>query len=97
MNCGPERWLLPARIVTADALAYEAQIDALVFRAYGLSETNMLYVLDQFPTVGSREREMIQNNFRSLARGHFALLDFGWWPNCVEAGIFVHGFGSSRL
>ena len=20
-----------------------------------------------------------------------------WWPNCVEAGIFVHGFRSSRL
>ncbi|WP_375446926.1 Eco57I restriction-modification methylase domain-containing protein, partial [uncultured Fibrella sp.] len=64
---------------TADTLAYEAQIDALVFRAYGLSETDMLYVLDQFPTVGSREREMIQNNFRNLAgprseRGHFTLL-----------------------
>ncbi len=58
----------------ADTLAYEAQIDALVFRAYGLSETDMLYVLDQFTTVGSREREMIQNNFRNLARGHFSVL-----------------------
>lgn len=58
----------------ADTLAYEAQIDALVFRAYGLSETDVLYVLDQFPTVGSREREMIQNNFRNLARGHFSVL-----------------------
>lgn len=51
----------------ADTLAQEAQIDALVFRAYGLSETELLYVLDQFPAVGSREREMIQNNFRNLA------------------------------
>lgn len=59
---------------SADTLGYEAQIDALVFRAYGLSETDMLYVLDQFPTVGSREREMIQNNFRNLARGHFTAL-----------------------
>ncbi len=57
-----------------DTLAYEAQIDALVFRAYGLSETDVLYVLDQFPTVGSREREMIQNNFRNLARGNFSVL-----------------------
>ena len=57
-----------------DTLAYEAQIDALVFRAYGLSETDVLYVLDQFPTVGSREREMIQNNFRNLVRGHFSVL-----------------------
>ena len=62
------------QLPTADTLAYEAQIDALVFRAYGLSETDMLYVLDQFPTVGSREREMIQNTFRNLARGHFTSL-----------------------
>ncbi|RCR68449.1 Eco57I restriction-modification methylase domain-containing protein [Larkinella punicea] len=59
---------------SVDTLSYEAQIDALVFRAYGLSETDMLYVLDQFPSVSSREREMIQNNFRNLARGHFTAL-----------------------
>lgn len=48
--------------------------DALVFWAYGLSETDVLYVLDQFPAVGNREREMIQNNLRNLARGHFSTL-----------------------
>ncbi|TAE25416.1 MAG: hypothetical protein EAZ91_19100 [Cytophagales bacterium] len=60
--------------MSADTLAYEAQIDALVFRAYGLTETEVLYVLDQFPTVGSREREQIRNNFRNLERGNFSLL-----------------------
>lgn len=62
------------KAANADTLAYEAQIDALVFRAYGLTETEMLYVLDQFPTVGSREREQIRNNFRNLERGHFSVL-----------------------
>jgi len=61
-------------LVTVDTLPYEAQIDALVFRAYGLSETEVLYVLDQFPNVGSREREQIQNNFRNLERGNFSVL-----------------------
>ena len=55
----------------AETLSYEAQIDALVFKLYGLSETDVLYVLDQNERLGNREREMIQNNFRNLERGNF--------------------------
>lgn len=58
----------------ANTQPYEAQIDALVFKLYGLSEPEMLYILDQDDRLSSREREMIQNHFRSLERGHFTLL-----------------------
>lgn len=58
----------------ADTLAYEAQIDALVFHLYGLSETDMLYVLDKTGKTEAIERERIQNNFRNVARGNFSVL-----------------------
>ncbi len=50
---------------------WEAKIDALVMRLYGLNEEEMGYLLGSLPTVGAGERTEIRNNFRDLERGTF--------------------------
>ncbi len=51
-----------------DLASLEAEIDARVFRLYGLSETEMLQVLLSLPSVSEGERRAIQKIYRQLER-----------------------------
>jgi len=54
-----------------DTFVWEAKVDALVMRLYGLSEEEALYLLQSLPTVDARTRTTIHNNLRDLERGTF--------------------------
>ncbi len=55
-----------------DTLSLEAKIDVLVFRPYGLTEAEVLLVLNSFASVSLVERSQVQANYRDLARGTFS-------------------------
>ena len=55
----------------ADTSKWEAEIDARVFHLYGLTEEEMLTVLNSFPKMSIVEKTQIQNFYRDLERGNF--------------------------
>ena len=54
----------------ADTAKWEAEIDARVFHLYGLTEEEMLTVLNSFPKMSIVEKTQIQNFYRDLERGN---------------------------
>ncbi len=54
----------------ADTSKWEAEIDARVFHLYGLTEEEMLTVLNSFPKMSIVEKTQIQNFYRDLERGN---------------------------
>lgn len=50
---------------------YENKIDALVFHLYGLSESEMLQVLDTFKDLSIKDRNQIQNEYWNIANNKF--------------------------
>ena len=55
----------------ADTKAQEAQIDALLFAAYQLTEGDLVYVLNRNAGLSAAYKESVQNQFRNLERGRF--------------------------
>jgi hypothetical protein len=53
----------------ADTSKWENEIDARVFHLYGLTEEEMLTVLNSFPKLSSMEKTQIQNFYRDIERG----------------------------
>lgn len=58
----------------ADTKAQEAQIDALLFSIYGLSETELVYVLGKNTALSDTYKSAVQNQFRNLERGRFQVV-----------------------
>ena len=56
-----------------DTSFYENKIDALVFHLYGLTETEMLQVLDSFKGLSIKDRNQVQNEFWAIANNRFNL------------------------
>ena len=56
-----------------DSKMYENKIDALVFHLYGLTEQEMLQVLDTFKNLSIKDRNQIQNEFWNIANNKFQL------------------------
>ncbi len=52
---------------------YENKIDALVFQLYGLTEQEMLQVLDTFKELSIKDRNQIQNEYWNIANSKFQL------------------------
>lgn len=52
---------------------YENKIDALVFHLYGLTEQEMLQVLDTFKDLSIKDRNQIQNEYWNIANNKFQL------------------------
>ncbi|MCP5496782.1 MAG: hypothetical protein H7A23_19705 [Leptospiraceae bacterium] len=50
---------------------WEAQIDAMVFHLYGLTEEEMLTVLDSFPRMSIVEKTTIHNYYRGIQNKTF--------------------------
>jgi hypothetical protein len=50
---------------------YENKIDALVFHLYGLTESEMLQVLDAFKDMSIQDRNQIQNEYWNIANNEF--------------------------
>jgi hypothetical protein len=49
-----------------DTSKWEAEIDARVFHLYGLTEEEMLTVLNSFPKMGKDEKEMILKYYKEI-------------------------------
>ena len=52
---------------------YENKIDALVFRLYKLTESEMLEVLDTFKDLSIKDRNQIQNEYWNITNNKFQL------------------------
>ncbi|MBK8626478.1 MAG: Eco57I restriction-modification methylase domain-containing protein [Saprospiraceae bacterium] len=52
---------------------YENKIDALVFHLYGLTEQEMLQVLDTFKDLSIKDRNQIQNEYWNIGNNKFQL------------------------
>lgn len=52
---------------------YENKIDALVFNLYGLTESEMLQVLDTFKDLSMKDKTTIHNEYRNIKNNHFKL------------------------
>ncbi|OYQ40613.1 hypothetical protein CHU92_04490 [Flavobacterium cyanobacteriorum] len=52
---------------------FENKIDALVFHLYGLTEQEMLQVLDTFKDLSIKDRNQIQNEYWNIANNKFRL------------------------
>ena len=53
----------------ADTSKWENEIDARVFHLYGLTEEEMLTVLNSFPKMNDMEKLKIQNFYRDIENG----------------------------
>lgn len=56
-----------------DTSVLENKIDALVFQIYGLTENEVLQVLDTFKDLSIKDRNQIQNEFWNIANNKFQL------------------------
>ncbi|MBS1775512.1 MAG: Eco57I restriction-modification methylase domain-containing protein [Bacteroidetes bacterium] len=56
-----------------DSRIYENKIDALVFHLYGLTEQEMLQVLETFKDLSIKDRNQIQNEYWNIANNKFQL------------------------
>ncbi len=56
-----------------DSSIYENKIDALVFHLYGLTEKEMLQILDSFKELSIKDRNQIQNEYWNIANNKFQL------------------------
>jgi len=52
---------------------FENKIDALVFHLYGLTENEMLQVLDTFNDLSMKDKNTIHNEYRNIKNNHFKL------------------------
>lgn len=52
---------------------FENKIDALVFQLYGLTEQEMLQILDTFKDLSIKDRNQIQNEYWNIANNKFQL------------------------
>jgi hypothetical protein len=52
---------------------YENKIDALVFHLYGLTENEMVQVLDSFKDLSIKDRNQIQNEYWNIANNKFKI------------------------
>lgn len=65
--------ILQLRRENLDSTVYENKIDALVFHLYGLTEQEMLQVLDTFKELSIKDRNQIQNEYWNIANNKFQL------------------------
>ncbi|TKK70218.1 hypothetical protein FC093_05570 [Ilyomonas limi] len=65
--------ILQLRNNKIDTIKWENKIDALAFHLYGLTEEEMLQVLDSFSDLSSKERNGIHNEYRNIQNKHFKL------------------------
>ena len=65
--------ILVAKKDKSDTLRWENKIDALVFHYYGLTEDEMLHVLDSFRDLSIKERNQIQNEYWNIANNKFQI------------------------
>jgi len=65
--------ILQLRRENLDSSFYENKIDALVFHLYGLTEQEMLQVLDTFKDLSIKDRNQIQNEYWNIANNKFQL------------------------
>lgn len=65
--------ILAAKKDKSDTLRWENKIDALVFHYYGLTEDEMLQVLDSFKDMSIKDRNQIQNEYWNIANNKFQL------------------------
>lgn len=65
--------ILQLRRENLDSTVYENKIDALVFHLYGLTEQEMLQVLDTFKDLSIKDRNQIQNEYWNIANNKFQL------------------------
>lgn len=63
--------IIEKREESIDSSNYENKIDALVFHLYGLSESEMLQVLDTFKDLSIKDRNRIQNEYWNIANNKF--------------------------
>jgi hypothetical protein len=65
--------ILTLRKENVESTFYENKIDALVFYLYGLTELEMLQVLDSFKDLSIKDRNQIQNEYWNIANNKFQL------------------------
>jgi len=56
----------PTTVDDNDTSHYEAEIDARVFHLYGLTEEEMLTVLNSFPKMRQEEKDLIGKFYREI-------------------------------